>query len=416
MDKSELLETSRLINAPIYEGRSAVDIAQELAQRGQTVASWKSWQEQQVKVALESGELTPQEATSAVLKMNLAAGLIQLILAAEAAAVVADLSNTDREPDSRVVLTPEANEMGSADGMVAAQTVALVFLSRYVPALYGALTLANAGAWGLRATAFFEAMASDAYGPAWPWRGKDVFDETYEAKWTYIEAFTSSFVRALESGATADRAIQDVGAELDVPASAPAGSRRILAWTAAMGRFGQRAWAEQERLGAERAAHLARGRPAVWILPAPRAMGWLERGSVGREYPTRVESAPGGYVAAVQSRATGKDVYRAFFASRSDAEREAAAFVSVRRQIARLPHLRELDHSLDLVVFQEPLGKDALARVLRMADSIDRHARGIGMGVFNDDDAWHKIQAGDVAGLLARLPTLPFQWPLPSKP
>lgn len=87
MNKPEL-ETFHLINTPIYGGKSAVDIAQELAQRGQTVASWKSWQQQQVEVALKSGELTPEEATSAVLKMNMAAGLIQLIL--------------DRRPSARI--------------------------------------------------------------------------------------------------------------------------------------------------------------------------------------------------------------------------------------------------------------------------------------------------------------------------
>lgn len=324
------------------------------------------------------------------------------------------MSSTVRVSDPRVESAPAANEMGGADGMVAAQAIALVLLSRYVPALYGALTLANLGMYGLAGAEFFEAMASDAYGSAWPWRGRAAYAEkTRDARRAYIDGFTASFGRALESGTTPDQAIQDLVTVVNVPVSAPVGSERIFAWIAAMDRLGQRAWADQEGLLAERAAHRARGLPCGWILPAPRAMGWLARRSVGREYATRVESTPGGYVATVQSLVIGRVVYRACFASRSDAEREAAAFISVRWQIAHLPHLRGLDKAFDSAAFEEPFGEGALASLLRGADSFDRHARGMGLGVFNDSDTWEKILAGNVAGLLTRLPTLPFQWSRP---
>jgi hypothetical protein len=252
-------------------------------------------------------------------------------------------------------------------------------------------------------------MAEDAHGAAWPWQGPDSYaTETREARSAYDEAFKASFGEALRSEGTADGAIHDLVAVLRARSIAPAGSERLFAWIAALDRLGQRARVEEERLTAERAAELVRGRPARWILPAPRPLGWLERGSANRAYPARTASAPGGFTAVV-ANAAGKDIFRATFRSRAEAEQAAGAFVSVRWQVSRWPHLGDLDQTLDWPgVWSEPFGLDAFAQLIRLADRIDRQARGYGLGAFTDHEAWTRIDSGDVAELLRRFKSLPF--------
>jgi hypothetical protein len=304
---------------------------------------------------------------------------------------------------------PEAKKLGESDGLLAAQAIALVLTSRYITALYGALTLTSAGLSKIPAGSFFASMAEDARGAAWPWQGPDSYaTETREARSAYEDAFKVRFGKALRSEETADGAIRDLVAVLHTRSIAPAGFERLFAWIAAMDRLGQRARVEEERLATERAGELARRRPGRWILPAPRPLGWLERGSANRAYPARIAPAPSGYRAVV-ANAAGKEIFRATFGSRTEAEQAAGAFVSVRWQISRLPHLLDVDHSLDMsAVWNEPFGADAFAHLSRLADRVDRQARGYGLGDFTDNDAWTRIDSGDVAGLLTRFTTRLF--------
>ena len=302
-----------------------------------------------------------------------------------------------------------AKQMGEVDGLHAAQAIAAVFTAAYRPALYGAVTLAMAGLSAIPSDSFFASMAQDAHGRAWPWRGSASYSaETREARKAFDDAFKESFGNALRSGATIDSAIHDLAEELQGRSTAPRGSGPLLAWIGAMDRLGQRQRPEEERLARERRAELASGRPCRWILPAPRQLGWLERGSAKRAYPTKITQTADGFVAEVINF-SGTAIFRATFASMAEAEQVAAAFVSVRWQIGRLPHLSELDRTLDMgAALGGPHGADAFSRMLRVADRVDRSARGLGLGDFTDSDAWTRIDAGDVAGLIARFKTPPF--------
>jgi hypothetical protein len=108
-----------------------------------------------------------------------------------------------------------AKDVGKADGVFAAEAIALVLVSRYTPALYGALTLAAAGMSKIPSTGFVETMAKDAHGSAWPWRGRAAYaDETRGARSAYINAFEESFAVALRSKATPGGATRDLVAAL----------------------------------------------------------------------------------------------------------------------------------------------------------------------------------------------------------
>ena len=127
-----------------------------------------------------------------------------------------------------------------------------------------------------------------------------------------------------------------------------------------------------------------------------------------RAYPTRVAPAPGGFVAVV-ANAAGDDVFRATFASPSGS-RAGRRRIRVGSLADQSPAASaQFDKSLTWSAARnEPFGGDAFARMRRVADRIDRQARGYGLGEFTDSDAWTRVDAGDVAGLLTRFETPPF--------
>jgi len=102
-------------------------------------------------------------------------------------------------------------------------------------------------------------------------------------------------------------------------------------------------------------------------------------------------------------------IFRATYPTSSEAQEAATDFVSVRWQIGKLGHLARVDSSLTMTeTFSEPFGSDAMSILLRTADRCDRSERGLGLGDFTDVEAWDMINAGNVGGLVRRLPATPF--------
>jgi hypothetical protein len=316
---------------------------------------------------------------------------------------------TSRPPASSAGGLPSSSRddaaLGEADGLIAAQAVAAVFVSAYRPALYGALTLTAVALSNIPASGFYACLGEEAYGSDWPWRG----GTAHKHESTYDKAFEPAVKAAIRTEATVGEAVRELAVALQSPATGSPDSVGILRWVAAFDRRGQRAWEEEVRLSAERDATLARRRPGAWILPAPRRHGFLERGSVTNAYPSRVEHGSGGYVAVVTRSEIGREIFRAAYATSAEAAAAAEAVASVCWQIGRLPHLARLDQSLRTGAFVgEPYGRDVMERLLRLADRVDRSERGYGLGEFTDCETWDRIERGDVAGLLARFQTPPF--------
>ncbi len=317
---------------------------------------------------------------------------------------------TDAKRRKELPSPAAAQAMGEADGEKLAQAVAAVLLAAHIPALYGALTLAEGGLSKIPGSADFVAgIAEDALGSSWPWRGQNAYaGGTRESRHAYRDGFAAKFASALRSETTLGGAVRELAREPSGPTRTTR-SDDLFPWVAAMTRLGTRAKADEDDLNRKRAAEQATGRLCRWIVPAPRKMGWLERGSVSREFPATVEPLPGQFVAVVTSRDVGKPFFRAAFSSRIDAAEVAAAVASVRWQIAHLPHLSELDRTLDMGMFwREPFGIDVFDEIIRIADRSDRMARGMGVAAFGDSIAWPQIERGEVGALLRRFDPPPF--------
>jgi hypothetical protein len=305
-----------------------------------------------------------------------------------------------------------AERLGTQDGLHAGQSIALVLLARYSPALFGAVTLLAAGMSDIPADDFYEAVAADAYGADWPW--PDDSDYDYKPWSAYLQTFGQSVNASLRSEATTRGAVRDLTAKMASGEMDPSEQPEFFRWIAALDRLGQREWAEEQRLVAERLSELKRHKPAAWILPAPRSFGLFERGRATKLFSVSVDSGNGGHTARVARRESGRGIYRETFSSRPEAERAGNAFLSIRWQIACLPHLQGLDHTLfTREFFEEPFGRDGPDELLRIADRVDRSARGYELGEYSDAASWEQVRNRDVAGLLARLPVLPFGWSRP---
>jgi hypothetical protein len=142
-------------------------------------------------------------------------------------------------------------------------------------------------------------------------------------------------------------------------------------------------------------------------------MGWLERRTVTRDFPIRVEPVAGTnqFTVTVTRRATGWVIYRGTFPSRPEGERAALAFASVRWQVAHVPELREVEFALHYVgLSNDPFGSDGVKGLQVFADRSDRFGRGHGLGLLSDNASWLCVLEGDVAGVLSRFSTRPFGW------
>ena len=297
-------------------------------------------------------------------------------------------------------------ELGARDGLIAAQAIALVFLSRFTPGLAGAAQMAGVGLSSYLAEGFLEAMAERAYGSDWP--------VPRNARPTYLRQFVPALRKALESEATVTAAVRDLVFASVAPSIGPKGSEMIFRWVHALVALQEDLAQEESRLQAERQRDFDRGLPPIWLLPPARELGRTERWAFTQEFSIGVEPRPGTtmFDATVLRRTTGLVVYRAAFPNGLDAERAAAAFASVLWQISHIPAMQAVENVLLSPFFglrNETFGTDWAERLQAVADRSDRVGRGYGVGPIGDH-AWLSALSGDVDGVLASLPTRPFGW------
>lgn len=317
----------------------------------------------------------------------------------------------------------DAATLGTLDGEAAGQAIAGILLAAYRPGLFSALDLASWGMSGPAASPVLAHFIREAHGGLEPWRADSSSvpgeGDPSTLKSVLLQAFRTSLGESLRSSTTISDAIRPIVSHLGQGAGLPP-REPWSRWVGALVRLSTAKRESEARLQSERAADLQRGRPPAWLLPAPRSMGWMERRTMAREFPSLVLGQRPPVVGTVSDARTGRDVFRASFPSADLAAQTCADVASTRWQISRLPHLSKLDEVLDhRCLFVGPFGIDVIADMADTADRSDRVDRFRGpnptVGQFSPmpdsfalDSVWAQIEAGDVDGLLSRFKTPPF--------
>ena len=103
MDATTQRETLALLNAPAYQGRSVVEIAEDLSRRGLTADEWKAPLLAHIESQLRQEILAPEEFSKELMRLTLTARMVQAVL--------------DGRPSVRIARLPAVVRLGLTWGL-----------------------------------------------------------------------------------------------------------------------------------------------------------------------------------------------------------------------------------------------------------------------------------------------------------